>query len=253
LFDSLSKESYAVINFDDENVTKVSKGIIAKRYSYSLKDTDADIYAEFAKGSSFGEINLKIEDSRHCYEVKAPLTGLHNAYNALAGIAIATLLGAKPTEITEGLLKVENDGKRFEIINVSKDLCIVNDCYNANPVSTESALLEVSKMEGNKFFVFGDMLELGEKSDGFHREIGRLASSLGYKGLFLLGEKSSFVKEGALEKGFPDESVKIFKSHEELSGGLKTELTEKSVVLIKGSRGMKMEKVTEKLLKEMKG
>jgi len=252
LFDVLDKKSWAVVNLDDENVWRNSKDIKCNKFTYSTQEKKADLNVRKVRGSNRG-FELEFSSRGKTFKAELPLHGEHNISNAAAGVAVAEVLNIDEEAIRRGLAAVPNESKRFEIVKINSALDLVVDCYNANPVSTEVALRNVSTMLGEKILVFGDMLELGEKSKDFHELIGQKASALGFKKMFLIGNYAASVRKGALEKSTGESDIKIFSDHEDMSKEVLTFLSDsgdsgKKVVLIKGSRGMKMEKVSEKIL-----
>lgn len=183
-----------------------------------------------------------------CIAVTLPYAGIHNVSNALAAIVIAsTLKLVSQEEAIERLKTATITGLRSEIFKTSNGCIVFNDSYNANPASMEAAMSAVALIAKENSFikriiaVVGDMKELGETSDQFHIEAGKLAKKHGFDFLFTCGEFSN-----SWRKGFGDKS-KIFSSSEELLEKLKSEIKDGDIVLIKASHGARLDKVADGL------
>ncbi len=180
-------------------------------------------------------------------EITVPLYGVHNLSNIMAALAVSLWLGIDVPSAGKALAGFENVGGRSQVINLR--FTLIDDTYNSNPLSSRSALESVSRTwpRRRKIAVLSDMKELGEESAALHRETGNFAAQKGFDLLLVWGEMSASYREGALEAGMEDESVIVFESKEELSDRLNSMLRDKDVVLVKGSRSMKMEDVVNSL------
>ncbi len=176
-------------------------------------------------------------------EFFTPLPGRHNVVNSLAAIAVGLELELDPALIRDGLSSVILTAMRLEIINLN-GVKIINDAYNANPASTKAAvqvLVETAGERCRKIAVLGDMLELGDKSRSAHREVGRAVLGAGVELLAAVGEQARFIGLGAREAGLPAGQILYFRTAQEAARKLKSIMVPGDVVLVKGSRGMKME------------
>ncbi len=176
-------------------------------------------------------------------EFYIPLPGRHNVVNGLAAIAVGLELGMETEEIRNGLSGANLTAMRLEISEFN-GVRIINDSYNANPDSARAAiqvLAEVAGGKSRKIAVLGDMLELGEKSDSAHLEVGRAVQEAGVDLLAAVGEKAVYMGRGAEEAGMPPGRIHYYKSAPEAARELKKSIGPGDVVLVKGSRGMKME------------
>lgn len=173
-----------------------------------------------------------------------PVLGKHNVYNALASMAIAKFFGVTWENMRQGLLKLKMTGMRMEIVKTDEGLTIINDAYNASPTAMEAAFHLMNGLDGfsKKILVLGDMLELGDDEEKFHYEIGKLINPEHIEYLFTYGTLGQHIAEGAKVQ-FPAERVKAYTNKEELVKDLKAIVDTKDVVLVKASRGMKLEEV----------
>jgi UDP-N-acetylmuramoyl-tripeptide--D-alanyl-D-alanine ligase len=175
------------------------------------------------------------------------LLGAHNVYNALAAIAVASHFGVKEEAVRDALASYRHSGMR---LNLKKrgGLSIIDDTYNSNPLSMASALDALKAYPARaRWVVSGDMLELGKRSGFFHKAMGRLLAKSDIEGLFTMGDLSRHTHLEALKRGMNKDSVKHCTSHEEIVRLLKVRTREGDAVLVKGSRGMRMEEVIKKL------
>jgi len=176
-------------------------------------------------------------------EFFVPLPGRHNVINSLAAIAVGLELGLDLAEVRKGLAGAHLTALRLEISHWN-GLKIINDSYNANPSSTRAAIQVLGEAAGEgsrKIAVLGDMLELGEKSDQAHREVGRAAREAGVHLLVAVGERAGSIGLGAREAGLPARSIHYCRTAREAAGVVRQLAAPGDVILVKGSRGMKME------------
>ncbi|MDQ3000924.1 MAG: UDP-N-acetylmuramoyl-tripeptide--D-alanyl-D-alanine ligase [Fibrobacterota bacterium] len=177
---------------------------------------------------------------------KLQVPGRHNVYNALAAIAVATQLRIPKTLIAEGLYAFTASKNRMQVKRLP-GLTVLDDCYNANPSSMKSALQTLGGMRttGRRVALLGDMLELGPEGESLHREMGRYLVEMGVDELFTFGNLSRHINSGAREKGLPRGRAHHFSDFDLMSEELMRFLTTGDVVLVKASRGMKLERVFE--------
>jgi len=173
------------------------------------------------------------------------MVGRHNVYNALAAIAAGFSLGLTAEEIRNGLRNLETTKMRFECSKI-KEWNVVNDAYNASPMSMAAAIRTLSEMtDGRKIAVMGDMLELGSVSIEAHRTVGRDLAQHHFAALITRGEMGKYIADGAESGGLP--VVCRCASHEEAAARLHEILQPEDTILFKGSRGMQMEKIIDLL------
>ena len=173
--------------------------------------------------------------------------GEHNIYNALAAIAISIRFGIELSAVQMALQSFQSTSKRMEVIK-SQGILVLNDCYNSNPASAERALKTLAQIRtrGKRIAVLADMLELGPSGESHHRAIGRLAAGLKIDHVLAYGPLSHFTIEEAAINGM--KNVIHFDNKSHLINMLKDIIHRNDTILIKGSRGMAMEDVTNALL-----
>jgi len=246
LFDHLKQGNTAIINNDDIRATSLKGNTPAKILSFGIKR--GDIRSEnISEDTSGMEYDLMIGDKKR--HIKTDRPGKLFLSNDLAAASIAHAAGIGIEDIKKGLEESIPVQGRMERIQAG-DITIINDTYNANPVSMEAALTELSKMSGHahRIAILGSMLELGTESDRFHTELGEKAAESNLDYLFLFGGFAPFIKKGAAHAGMPENKICISENIQELNLSVKNRLTQGDVILIKGSRGMQLERVVTSIL-----
>lgn len=233
----------AFINYDDPFLFRMS-GALKKSIGYGVNQK-ADIRAKKMQLDELGRARFECVYPKKSkkFHVALPVPGQHNAVNALAAISVGLKLKVKEKRIISALKDFSSAAKRMEVLS-QNGITVLNDTYNSNPDSVIAALRTLASVrtEGRKFVVLGDMKELGESSKREHTNIGAIASGLKFHGMFAHGPFSKYTSEAY------GSDARHFDSKDDLSLELKKVLRSGDVVLIKGSRGMKMEEVVQRLM-----
>ncbi|WP_143416203.1 UDP-N-acetylmuramoyl-tripeptide--D-alanyl-D-alanine ligase [Geobacillus sp. E263] len=173
-----------------------------------------------------------------------PILGKHHVYNALAAIAVARFFNVSWEKIQEALSQLQVTRMRMELIETKKGWTIINDAYNANPTSMKAALQLLHELTGyeKKIAVLGDMLELGDQEVEFHREIGAMLRPEMVDYVFTYGALARHIALAA-QPFFPDGRVKAYEDKQSLAKDLLAVVSSGDVILLKASRGMKLEEL----------
>ncbi len=248
LFRHLPGDGTAVVNIDDEAVRELAGRRSGHRINYGLQGCADVTAAEVSSGPWGLSFVLKIGEDRG--RVKMAAVGVHNLMNALAAAAISHALGAPPEVIRQGLQDFKNVPGRMEIIPLRNGVFLVNDTYNANPVSVREALIALKDLRGAQrgMVILGDMLELGEQAVAWHEEIGGLLAATGVEKVFLQGAFAPATAAGALKEGIPAARIFYPATPEEMLAELSSTWRAGDWLLVKGSRAMKMETVVQKIM-----
>jgi len=248
LYDYLRKKKSAVcfMNMDDKFIREYAKKVNDNNkftYSYGYK---TDVKGKFIKFNKDFEPVIKVTGYGKEFDVRISTFGKHSIYNGLAAVAVGLFFGVSQAKIKKALGNFKQaSSKRMEITR-SKGVIFVNDAYNSNPNSVVMGLETMNeyKGKGEKYVVLSDMLELGRTSKKEHAEIGKLVKKMGFGNLYTYGPDSynTFKAAIGVENNF------YFETKEDMTGMLKAVLNDGDVVYIKGSRGMKMEDVLNRLL-----
>ncbi len=230
LLDFMPDNGLVVVNGDDDLLSEL--GCRQRKLSFGLGircDVRAEDYRCMgAKGSAF-----TIVGGGRRIETEVTAYGRHMVYAALAAAAVGMELGVSDSEIAEGIAGYEPVGRRASIVDTGL-ITIIDDCYNANPDSTQMAISSASDLGGRLVCILGDMLELGDRSEEFHRETGRKALETG----------AVLLTAGSLSSVMGGEH---FKSKAELIEALPDRIRKGDRVLVKASHSMAFEEITEAL------
>jgi UDP-N-acetylmuramoyl-tripeptide--D-alanyl-D-alanine ligase len=244
LLNSLASDATAVLNADDLFFEMLRNKFIGRGITFGIQNK-ADVSASrIRQDAACADFTLVADGRTADVRLRAP--GTHNIYNALAAAAAALAVDMPLDAVKYGLDDFSPVAMRSEIKEI-QGRTVLADYYNANPASMEAAINTlISLSEGRKSIaVLGDMLELGQAAPGSHREIGLAAARAGVDIVITVGALAKHIGEGALEGGMPNERVLEAPTHAEAAELLKKLSRPGDVVLIKGSRGMKMEKILE--------
>lgn len=243
LIESLG-EGTAVLNLDDPYLRPWEKKV-SRGWTYAI-DRPADLTAEeIRQGPDGMTFILRFRETGEGGPVHLPTIGRHQVSNALAAAAVARALGFSLGEIREGLSLFQPVALRTEVFE-RKGITILMDAYNANPGSMKAALQMLagfSPAGKRKVALLGDMLELGSVAPSAHYDIGKAAAECGVQRLIAVGRWSERTGAGAKEAGMPSDAVSAYPDFDSVQQTLPAEIGQGDVVLVKGSRGMRLERV----------
>jgi UDP-N-acetylmuramoyl-tripeptide--D-alanyl-D-alanine ligase len=248
LFINMSPSGIAIINLDDEAVTTAAERWDGRRITFSMSPnadvTVKDIERNGIKGVRF---NLVVGGSTQKVEMK--IAGLHHVHNAMAAAAAAYAVGIDTKTIAEGLMAFRPFSGRMEMIRLHNGAFLLDDSYNANPSSVREALMTLKdlKVHHNGYVFLGDMLELGAGAGEMHRKIGMLIATIGVNALFLQGDFSEITAAGAAEGGLSPKNIFFLSDKEKGIDYLREHLKKGDWILVKGSHGMKMERIAAQI------
>src|SRR5450755_965073 len=241
LIESLPSSGTAVLNADDEYVSQFGRDFKGRVATYGMRST-ADVRAENvrtrgAEGSEFDVVMLSGREP-----ARLPLVGEHNILNALAAVAVGVARGLKPSDAVAALATLTPPDKRGQVLQLG-NITVINDCYNSNPKALHAMIDALAAMKaGRRIVVAGEMLELGPAAEALHQAAGRHAAGkkidvvIGVRGL------SQAMVDAARDAGVQAEFVA---TPEEAGEWLAREARDGDVVLLKASRGVKLEKALE--------
>jgi len=180
---------------------------------------------------------------------RIPLLGHHNVINALAAVAVSKYMGVQDTDVAEGLRKAEMTGMRIEMVETASGAVVLNDAYNSSPTAVRAALELLKDMSGyeRRIAVLGDMLELGEEEVRLHKEIGALLTPGTVEKVYTYGTLAKHIASEAEKAGLPGDRVEWFADKQKLIDAMVSEIRNGDVVLVKASRGMRLEEVVQAL------
>ena len=247
ILEGLEKNGLVILNGDDTLLRGASNYIDFRKKLYGIEEK-CDYQAGNIKTHGEAGSDFEITVGNVEYKVRVPVPGIHNIYNALAAIAAGVELGVPMQAIIAGIAQF-NPGKMRLNIFEKNGIKIIDDAYNANPQSMQAALnvLQDISAGARKIAVLGDMLELGEWAGKAHYDVGKYAASKGVEHIIAVGPNASQVALGAYEGGCEKGNTAIFGTNSEALQYLNNIVREGDIILVKGSRGMKMEEIVNGL------
>ncbi len=247
IFDALGPGDTAVINADQPWAEQWRQRAGAARIMDFSLEGKATVCARGVKAGGLAGCSFTVETGASSFPVRLQLAGRHNVANALAATAVGLACGLEPEEISAGLASVAPTPGRLSSHTSPGGALVVDDCYNANPASVRAAIDLLAGSEGRRILILGAMRELGETSEQLHREIGEYAASAGLDAFWGVGEelREAVAAFGAAGRWFADCAAAGDAAAAEFGAG--------DTVLIKGSRGARMERVLHALVPATSG
>jgi UDP-N-acetylmuramoyl-tripeptide--D-alanyl-D-alanine ligase len=241
-------EGVAILNYDDRRVQAMAEHTRARIFFYGLSP-EADLWADDVETQGLDGIRLRLHYAGEQLYVKVPLLGRHSAHTVLRATAAGLVEGLDWQEIVEGL---HAPGPQLRLVAVEglQDSLILDDTYNSSPASALAALNLLRTLEGRKIAVLGDMLELGDYEEAGHLKVGCRTANIVAE-LITVGERARSIAQGAELCGLPRNRVHETPDCETAVAVLREILQPRDVILVKGSRGMKMEQIVMAISKEV--
>lgn len=260
LIKNVSKDGYSIINYDNEGARKIIEDSRAKVLTFGLNEK-ADIRAQeiiysYEKGGerdALRGISFKLCHQGSFAPVLLPgVLGHGIVYAALAGAAVGIAKGMNLVEISKALRGIQSPRGRTNLLNGIKETLIIDDTYNSEPESLAVALDIIEKIKvhegAEKFTVLGDMLELGAMSVKYHKEIGVKVFTSGVDVLITVGERSRDIDRGAENAGMSKDNIFHFADSAQAGLFVQERIKQGDLILVKGSQGMRMEKVVKEIM-----
>lgn len=240
LLESLNQHGTAFLNMDDSRL-RARKLMVKQTIGFGI-DSEADIKGLLEGPDQQGYYSLLIDR----FHIGVPILGRHNGYNVLAAVAVGLHFGVGLNQIKHAVEGFESVKQRMQVLEIG-GMTVLNDAYNANPSSMEASVRTLAQYpsQGRRVAVLGDMAELGTAATDGHRHIGRVAAQSGIDRLLCLGPNMAEAVNEAERQGFG--SAAHFESFESLMAALEEELKPGDVVLVKGSRSMALDRVSDGL------
>ncbi|MDI6766564.1 MAG: UDP-N-acetylmuramoyl-tripeptide--D-alanyl-D-alanine ligase [Bacteroidota bacterium] len=248
LFHFIAKSGIGFVNVDDKNVINQAK-VLKQKISYGFSRSSCRFHGRFVGIDSNGcaEFSIKPKGDKEFF-IQLSAAGKNMMLNGLAAVAVGLTFGVSSKNIQKAIGKFKSFDKRMQVVNIGK-VTILNDTYNSNPDSLVSSLetLKLMKSAGKKIAILADMLELGSASKKEHEQIGFIIKNMEVDYLLTYGEMARNIHENA---------EVVLKIHYEQKNKLLKEVTKiisnGDTVLVKGSRGMKMEEVVAEIEKRFR-
>lgn len=249
---ALKKDGVLIVNHDDKNVYNVHHKVKRRFVSYGFDEgaTYRAMYADIngVEGQKMG-MHFKMEYNGSVFPVSMNnIVGMHHIYAGLIAISVAVECGCDILESIKAVADYKTPPGRLAVISGMNDSIIIDDTYNASPVAMEAALDVLKLVKGKrKIALLGDMLELGKMTEEAHRKIGIIANDVADI-LVLVGPRSKFIADGAIDNGFNIKNLYSFDSSITAGKFLDGIIEKGDVILAKGSQGIRMERAVKMIM-----
>lgn len=247
IFDFLKDDGVAIVNSDDRSIMAKTDEISQKIITFGFDNSPNAKTTTVKSNGIFGmEITVATENSD--YQLKTKAIGDHLGYSILPSILLGEALGVTSEDIVKGIQSYGSTDKRMELIDYN-DITFINDCYNASKKSIISAIdtINHTKTHRRKILFLGDILELGKHSKKVHQEIGEYLKDKAFDQVVFLGPEMKH----AYKVLKANSNVFHYMNHQRLKENVMSHIKDEDIILLKGSRGMTMEKIMD-YVKEVK-
>ncbi len=247
ILEGMGAQGRIVLNGDDQLLWN-QRTLYAGRTAYfGMRNPDCSVLGMDVTEAD-GALRFRVRCGKEEFPVELAMEGVHFVPDALAAIAVGLELGVDAAQMAGRLAQFRNLAGRQEVFQFN-GCTVIKDCYNAGPESMAAALAVLGNKPGRHIAVLGDMLELGVCTQAEHYRVGRIAAE---KADFLLayGPNGVRVISGALTGGMPDNRARAYTDRDQLVAALKRTVKPGDVLLVKGSRGMHMERILEQFMQE---
>lgn len=250
ILEGVEEGGSVILNGDDPLLWGLRGALPYELLYYGIKNKECEMVAENIRSFSDSTVfEFVINEERYTAEIKVP--GAHHVYNALSAILVGTQYGMSGSEIINGIGEFVPGGMRQNIVRTDKYI-IIKDCYNASPASMRSGLnvlgvIEPKTEDGRKIAVLGNMLELGDFAVDSHKNVGKWVKEEKVDCLVTVGDMAKNIAAGAIDAGFDKNKIFKYDTNAEAISGLEQILRDGDCILIKGSRGMRLEEIADAL------
>lgn len=251
ILEGLAYDGLVILNGDDKLLWDAKKNISHRALYYGIENEKADYVAYDVNADENGS-SFKMNINGEAFEFSVPVVGIHHVYNAMAAIICGLHFDMEVSSIAQGVAKYSTTGMRQNEIKIG-NVTIIEDCYNASLDSMKSSInvLEALKKNGRSIAVLADMLEQGDMSESLHRQVGDYAAQKNVDVVVCVGNDAKYIADQSRNKGVAN--VFVFDDNCSASAFLRDFIIDGDVLLIKGSRGMRLEEISAALQEQLKG
>ena len=247
IMEGMKESGKLILNGDDALLRNARPREGLRTYYCGAKNSECAYFGDEIVQTP-GLLQFKVKCGSQTFPVELALEGMHYVSDALLAIGVGVELGMNVSDIQDALIEFRNMAGRQEIFE-AKGCTIIKDCYNAGPESMAAALAVLGNQPGRRVAVLGDMLELGVCTQAEHYRVGRIAAEKAEL-LLAFGHNSGRVISGAITGGMAEAKAKAYENRDEMVTAMKRMIKPGDVILVKGSRGMRMELILDQFLKE---
>jgi UDP-N-acetylmuramoyl-tripeptide--D-alanyl-D-alanine ligase len=249
IFEGAGRSTLLVANADDERIAARMGSFAGRVVTFGI-DRPADVRASAIVDRGIEGTSARVSTPRGGIDVTTPLVGRGNLENVLAATAVALEFDVPLDAIANRAKTLEPAAHRGQVMRLPSGVTVVDDSYNANPTAMRQALAMLANDDSGtrRVAVLGEMLELGHRSTDLHEMVGRAVANSGIDLFFAVGsEPADAMARAAVDAGMPKEAVRYFASSEEAAEAAVTLIARGDVVLVKGSRGVRTDRVVDRL------
>jgi UDP-N-acetylmuramoyl-tripeptide--D-alanyl-D-alanine ligase len=241
-----------VANADDPLIAARIGAFRGRVVTFGIESAAADVRASAVVDRGIDGTSARVTTRRGAVEITTPLLGRANLANILAATAVAEEFGVPLASVATRAAQLRPSAHRGEVVRLASGVTVIDDSYNANPTATRKALdVLAGAAAARRIAVVGEMLELGDRSAELHQGVGRAAASAGVDVLFAVGgAPAKALADAAIAAGMPAASVRYFATSDEAAGAAAALVKTGDLVLVKGSRGVKTDRVVDRLKAE---
>lgn len=246
IFDFIDESAVIVLNKDDDKLVTLENIKDIEPMTFGIENKSADVVADTITTDGIAKTTCNIKYKGTNSRININIPGRHMVYNACAGYLLGKIFELSEEEITKGIETLVPVNGRNNIIRTEKYV-VIDDCYNANPISMKASIDVISNATGRNVVILGDMFELGENEVSLHKEIGEYIAKKNVKQVICAGRLAKNIADGVKENS--DISVNYFVTRDEMISVIDTLLEKGDNILVKASHGMGFDKVVEVLTK----
>ncbi len=252
LVEALTQNGTAILNADNDLAKQqankaTNKG--AKVITYGFSDSDVRLKIDSENFIAPASTNFEIITHYNNFKATVKAIGLPHLSAAAAAVAVGLNLNISQEDIIKGLGKYKPMVGRLNFLAGIKKTTIIDDSYNSSPDSVKAAIQVMKRIpQQKKIVILGGMLELGDISQDFHEQIGEVVADLNPDKFYAVGELANAMLDGAVAAGYPEIKTIWFKNSQVAKDAIRDQIEPESIILIKGSQGVRMERITKELL-----
>ncbi len=248
LVQALHADGTLIYNADDPRVREIAGRFAGRKISYGFSG-GADVRADEVKIVSLNETRFTLSCAGAVCEAAVPFPGAHFVMNSLPGVALGTMCGIPPERIAESLESLKQASMRGQILCFKEGFAVIDDSYNSNPRALMEMIKTLSQLPSfnRRILVAGEMLELGAGSEALHAECGAFAAESGLDVVIGIRGAAQEIVRAAVRAGLPESRAHFFPHADAAAEFLKTQMRKGDLALVKGSRGVRVEKIIQAL------
>ena len=245
VFEHLAKDATVILNTDDDKLAGIEKAGDARIIRFGTRGQE--IGADSVEAIGLTGVSARIHIGAEAFDARIPMPGEHRVYHALAAVAVGITLGLSLEEIATGIETTSSLLGRTNFVKLVGNITVIDDCYNASPISMKAALKLLSQAEGTRVAALGDMGELGDDEAALHREIGQFAAGLPIDELYTAGTLAREIGD-AVEESDSKCRVHAFDTRDAMEASIVCDIQPNTTILVKASHFMGFSKVVGTLV-----